>query len=99
MGALDPSYCDGRVSGLFCFDYPCVNLLSLCVLPPEYSGDLPDIGGFFCRMSTNTYEALIILKPILDVDNSDSVLKSVEDQIENLKGKVVKKDKLGRKRL
>lgn len=46
-----------------------------------------------------TYEALIILKPILDVDNSDNVLKSVEDTVENLKGKVLKKDKLGRKRL
>lgn len=46
-----------------------------------------------------TYEAFIILKPILDVDNSDSVLKSVEDTIESLKGKVIKKDKMGRKRL
>ncbi|HEY9688262.1 MAG TPA: 30S ribosomal protein S6 [Coleofasciculaceae cyanobacterium] len=49
--------------------------------------------------SLNTYEALIILKPILDVDNSDNVLKSIEDNVENLKGKVLKKDKLGRKRL
>ena len=47
----------------------------------------------------NTYEALIILKPILDVDNSDNVLKRVEEAVENLKGKVLKKDKLGRKRL
>jgi len=47
----------------------------------------------------NTYEALIILKPILDVDNSDNVLKSVEDTVDSLKGKVLKKDKLGRKRL
>ena len=46
-----------------------------------------------------TYEAFIILKPILDVDNSDSVLKSVEDTVESLKGKVLKKDKMGRKRL
>jgi small subunit ribosomal protein S6 len=46
-----------------------------------------------------TYEAFIILKPILDVDNSDGVLKSIEDTIENLKGKVLKKDKMGRKRL
>lgn len=45
------------------------------------------------------YEAFIILKPILDVDNSDSVLKSVEDLIESLGGKVTKKDKVGRKRL
>jgi|GEM_PF-568707 len=47
----------------------------------------------------NTYEAFVILKPILDVDNSDNVLKVIEDSIENLGGKVVKKDKLGRKRL
>ncbi|HEY9745142.1 MAG TPA: 30S ribosomal protein S6 [Oculatellaceae cyanobacterium] len=46
-----------------------------------------------------TYEAFIILKPILDVDNSDSVLKSVEELIEAQGGKVIKKDKLGRKRL
>src|SRR4051794_30109936 len=47
----------------------------------------------------NTYEAFVILKPILDVDNSDNVLKVIEDAIETLGGKVVKKDKLGRKRL
>ncbi len=54
-------------------------------------------GGFFLPM--NTYEAFVILKPILDVDNSDNVLKVIEDAVENLNGKVVKKDKLGRKRL
>lgn len=47
----------------------------------------------------NTYEAFVILKPILDVDNSDNVLKVIEDAIESLSGKVVKKEKLGRKRL
>lgn len=47
----------------------------------------------------NTYEAFIILKPILDVDNSDNVLKSIETALEGLGGKVLKKDKLGRKRL
>jgi len=47
----------------------------------------------------NTYEAFVILKPILDVDNSDNVLKVIEDAIDSLGGKVVKKDKLGRKRL
>lgn len=46
-----------------------------------------------------TYEAFIILKPILDVDNSDSTLKSLEDTVESLGGKILKKDKLGRKRL
>lgn len=47
----------------------------------------------------NTYEAFIILKPILDVDNSDNVLKTVEDAVEKLSGKILKKEKLGRKRL
>jgi small subunit ribosomal protein S6 len=47
----------------------------------------------------NTYEAFVILKPILDVDNSDNVLKVIEDAVDNLNGKVIKKDKLGRKRL
>lgn len=47
----------------------------------------------------NTYEAFIILKPILDVDNSDNVLKKVEEAVEGLNGKILKKDKLGRKRL
>jgi hypothetical protein len=39
-----------------------------------------------------TYEALIVLKPILDVDNSDNVLKSIEDMIEGLGGSVSKKE-------
>jgi small subunit ribosomal protein S6 len=47
----------------------------------------------------NTYEAFTILKPILDVDNSDNVLKTLETLIENLGGKISKKEKLGRKRL
>ena len=47
----------------------------------------------------NTYEAFIILKPILDVDNSDNVLKMVEEAIDKLGGKILKKEKLGRKRL
>lgn len=47
----------------------------------------------------NTYEAFVILKPILDMDNSDTALKNLEEQIDSLGGKIVKKDKLGRKRL
>lgn len=47
----------------------------------------------------NTYEAFVILKPILDVDNSDTVLKNLENLIDGLGGKISKKDKLGRKRL
>lgn len=45
------------------------------------------------------YEAFIILKPILDVDSSDNALKRFEDLVEARQGKVLKKDKLGRKRL
>ena len=47
----------------------------------------------------NTYEGLILLKPILDMDNSDAALKNVEKTIEKLKGKVLNRDKMGRKRL
>ncbi len=47
----------------------------------------------------NTYEAVIVLKPILDVDNSDSVLKNLETLVETLNGTMIKKEKLGRKRL
>lgn len=47
----------------------------------------------------STYEALVILKPILDLDNSDNVLKALEDTVGSLGGKILKKDKLGRKRL
>ena len=46
-----------------------------------------------------TYEALVILKPILDVSNSDNVLKSLEALIEGQGGKIIKKDKTGRRRL
>ena len=47
----------------------------------------------------NTYEVLIIFKPILDIDTSDNALRSVETTVANLKGKILKKDKQGRKRL
>jgi small subunit ribosomal protein S6 len=46
-----------------------------------------------------TYEALIVFKPVLDVDNTEALIKNVENTIANLKGKVVKMDKVGRKRL
>lgn len=45
------------------------------------------------------YEALVIFKPILDVDTSDNALRAVETTVANLKGKILKKDKQGRKRL
>lgn len=47
----------------------------------------------------NTYEALLILKPLVDIDNSDVALKGVENLIENQKGKVLRVEKMGRKRL
>ncbi len=45
------------------------------------------------------YDVLVILKPIVDVDTSDTAVKAVESAVETLKGKIVKHEKLGRKRL
>lgn len=47
----------------------------------------------------NTYEALIVFKPIIDVENTEGVLKNVENLVQTLKGKILKTDKVGRKRL
>ncbi len=47
----------------------------------------------------NTYEALLVFKPVLDMENMDNVVKSVENTIQNLKGKILKVDKVGRKSL
>lgn len=47
----------------------------------------------------NTYDVLLIFKPIVDVDTSDASVKTVETLIGTLKGKIVKHEKLGRKRL
>jgi small subunit ribosomal protein S6 len=47
----------------------------------------------------NTYEALIVFKPATDVENTEAVVKNVENLVANLKGKVLKLEKVGRKRL
>lgn len=47
----------------------------------------------------NTYEALIVFKPVVDVENTDNVVKGVETLVTNLKGKILKLEKVGRKRL
>jgi small subunit ribosomal protein S6 len=56
-----------------------------------------NVGGLFFLM--NTYEALVILKPSLDTDNSEILLKKLENQIVSFEGKIIKRDKVGRKRL
>lgn len=48
---------------------------------------------------TNAYEALIIFKPTLDNDRAEQVIVQMEAAIKNLKGKVLRVDKAGRKRL
>ncbi|MBY0404009.1 MAG: 30S ribosomal protein S6, partial [Cyanobacteria bacterium] len=47
----------------------------------------------------NTYEALIVFKPVLDVENTELVIKNAESSIQNLKGKILKIERVGRKRL
>ena len=46
-----------------------------------------------------TYELLVLLKPILDLDNSEGTLTAIKSTIEKNGGKVVSEDKMGRKRL
>lgn len=48
----------------------------------------------------NTYEALIIFKPILDVENVDAILNQFQKNVvEANQGKIVDIDRIGRKRL
>ncbi len=47
----------------------------------------------------NTYEALLVFKPTLEIDSTEGAIKSVENTINQLKGKIVKMDRVGRKRL
>ncbi len=47
----------------------------------------------------NHYEALVVFKPILDIDSADGVLKSVETAVANVNGRVLRAEKVGRKRL
>jgi small subunit ribosomal protein S6 len=49
--------------------------------------------------SVNTYEALLIFKPSAESDNMDALVRGVENQLRNLKGKILRVDKVGRKRL
>jgi small subunit ribosomal protein S6 len=51
-------------------------------------------------LSLNTYEVLIIFKPILDVENVDAILNHFQKNIvEANQGEVVEVDRIGRKRL
>lgn len=48
----------------------------------------------------NTYEVLVIFKPILDVENVDAVLNHFQKNIvEGNQGEVAETDRIGRKRL
>ncbi|MEM0952135.1 MAG: 30S ribosomal protein S6 [Cyanobacteria bacterium P01_H01_bin.74] len=47
----------------------------------------------------NTYEILVIVKPSLENDNADNLAKTFESMLTSLQGKIIKKDKMGRKRL
>lgn len=48
----------------------------------------------------NTYEVLIIFKPILDVENVDAILNQFrKNVVEANQGEVVETDRIGRKRL
>jgi small subunit ribosomal protein S6 len=49
--------------------------------------------------NVHTYEALVIFKPVLDNEYAEGVLKSFENLIKNNKGKIIKSEKLGRRRL
>lgn len=45
------------------------------------------------------YELLTIFKPNLDTDELDKVIEKVDAGLEELKGKLVSRDKIGRKKL
>lgn len=47
----------------------------------------------------NTYEMIYCFKPTLDPDSVELSIKNIENTIGNLKGKVIKTEKLGRKKL
>ncbi|MEW5820350.1 MAG: 30S ribosomal protein S6 [Cyanobacteriota bacterium] len=48
----------------------------------------------------NKYEMIYCFKPTLDPDSIENAIKNVENNIvNNLKGKIIKTDKLGRKKL
>ena len=51
-------------------------------------------------ITKHTYEALLICKPVLDLDSVDTVLSSFQKNLlEPKEGEVIKVDKIGRKRL
>ena len=46
-----------------------------------------------------TYELLTILKPNLDTDEADKVIEKIDADLAELGGKVVSRDKIGRRKL
>lgn len=47
----------------------------------------------------NTYELIYCFKPTLDPDSVEVAIRNVEGYITNLEGKILKTDKVGRKKL
>lgn len=47
----------------------------------------------------NKYELLLVFKPVFEGDNLDTAVGAVETLIKNQKGKVLRTDKMGRKKL
>jgi small subunit ribosomal protein S6 len=47
----------------------------------------------------SNYEILLALKPVLDVEAADNVLRQVVTAIQNLQGQVLQEEKVGRKKL
>lgn len=47
----------------------------------------------------NTYEMIYCFKPTLDPDSVELSIKNIENTIVNLKGTIIKTDKMGRKKL
>jgi small subunit ribosomal protein S6 len=47
----------------------------------------------------NKYELLLVFKPVFEGDNLDTVVGTIETLIKNQKGKLLRTDKMGRKKL
>jgi small subunit ribosomal protein S6 len=47
----------------------------------------------------NKYELLLVFKPVFEGDNLDTAVGAIETTIKNQKGKVLRTDKMGRKKL
>ncbi len=46
-----------------------------------------------------TYELFCLLKTGIDIENTEQIIKNIENSIENLDGKIKETNKIGRKKL